>query len=319
MWEENKQPYVGTIPISGNTLGYGTYDYEWVEAGKEYVAGVQVQRKGEIGSGNQIIYANADAEFTPATGRGEYSFLDADGQECVVTLDKEGTFHWVTRPPFYPDRIEGGVKFSYKLFSEKGNLLWLGENNMTLDGLTEEEAYADFTGLRFENIADNIVFGQVHICDKNGNLIYELPSSTNDVVYTDAELQALKDSNKNMDLSSDGTIRWIGTRRLPDLSKPGSYVRYEVIPTDRWKILAETKVFAGGSFVEDAQPYDFDSSELSATGLFKLIRAYIPAELMKNSENLIDRAGCYLWYSITYIKADGSDGYIGPNVTSLSC
>ena len=201
--------------------------------------------------------------------------------------------------------------------------LWLGENNTTLYGLTEEEAYADFTfdftGLRFENIADNIVFGQVHICDKNGNLIYELPSSTNDVVYTDAELQALKDSNKIMELSSDGTIRWIGTRRLPDLSKPGSYVRYEVIPTDRWKTLAETKVFAGGSFVEDAQPYDFDSSELSTTGLFKLSRAYIPAELMKDSENLIDRAGCYLWYSITYIKADGSDGYIGPNVTSLSC
>ena len=120
VWEENKQPYVGTIPISGNMLGYGTYDYEWVEAGKEYVAGVQVQRKGEIGSGNHIIYANADAEFTPATGRGEYSFLDADGQECVVTLDKEGTFHWVTRPPFYPGRIEGGVKFSYKLFSDKG-------------------------------------------------------------------------------------------------------------------------------------------------------------------------------------------------------
>lgn len=59
------------------------------------------------------------------------------------------------------------MKFVYKLFTDGKNWIWLWEESKSLDGLTEEQAYADYTmdtsRINFSNVVDNALFGEIQL------------------------------------------------------------------------------------------------------------------------------------------------------------
>lgn len=161
-----------------------TREYKWIDAGTEYTIIAGPFKKGDLGSGYEIHYPRAFYSFRAESGDGEYDLKDANGNPCVATLDEDGVFHWVTKPAFIYGKHQG-LKFRFNIFSDGENWMWVGTNEVNLDGMTEEQMFADYTfdvtGFCKENVTSKGIYAQVGLIDSEGDLIGEPVHLTNTV------------------------------------------------------------------------------------------------------------------------------------------